>query len=384
MKIALCSDWVYPSVGGVQSHIAGLSKQLKIFGHEVVIVTKGMHDVEEINQSNETEIREIKTKSIAPIQHVIIPPNKEDLRKILKKEKFDIVHAHHAFTPTALLSINAAKKLGIPTVLTNHSISIASSSDLIWGSMSQLFFPLKKYIDAADRIIAVSQAASEFIGRFTEGKEIVVIPNGVDVFKFSQSEYLDPGLIASDFLESPTLFTVGRLSFRKGFHLLIEAMPNILRKVPDAQLYIAGKGYMMTFLKGLSNSLGLTNNVNFLGYVPDEALPWLYKNSDVFEFPSISAESFGITLIEAMAANSSIVASRIGGVPEIIDDGKNGLLFNPWDSKTLAEKTIQILENKKLSKMLGKNAYEAAKKKYDWLVVAGQIERVYRDVINDT
>ena len=236
MKIALCSDWVYPSVGGVQSHIDGLASQLTILGHEVVIVSKDMNDGEDINPSYKTVIREIKTKSIAPIKHVIVPPSREDLRKVMKKEKFDIVHAHHAFTPTALLSINVAKKLGIPAVLTNHSISIASSSDILWNSMSQILFPLKKYIDEADRIIAVSHAASEFIGRFTEGKKIIVIPNGVDVSKFSRSEYPDPGLIDPESLESPTLFSVGRLSFRKGFHLLIEAMPNILKKIPDAQL----------------------------------------------------------------------------------------------------------------------------------------------------
>lgn len=383
MKVALCSDWVYPTVGGVQSHIDGLASQLTTLGYEVVIVTKDMHDGENINPSNKTMIREIKTKSIAPIKHVIVPPSKEDLIKVMKKEKFDVVHAHHAFTPTALLSLDAAKNLGIPTVLTNHSISIANSSDILWNSMSQILFPLKKYINEADCIIAVSNAASEFIGRFTENKDIIVIPNGVNVTKFSQSKYPDPGLLDPSRLELPFLFAVGRLSFRKGFHLLIEAMPNILKEVPDAQLYIAGKGYMMTFLEGLSNSLGLNNNVNFLGYVSEEALPWLYKNSDVFIFPSITAESFGITLIEAMSARRAVVASKIGGVPEIIEDRMNGLLFNPWDSKGIAEKTLEILENEKLSNFLGENAFKTAEKKYSWPIVSGQIEQVYRDVINN-
>ena len=377
----MCSDWVYPSVGGVQSHIDGLATHLTGLGHEVVIVSKELNN-EEIGGS-QNSVREVKTRSVGPFEHAIVPPRREDLLKIMRRERFDIVHAHHAFTPTALLSIHTAKSLGIPTVLTNHSISVASSSDMLWNPMSHILFPLKRYIDEADRIIAVSNAASEFIGRFTENKNIIVIPNGVEVSRFSQDEYPDPGLIPREYNESPILFTVGRLSFRKGFHLIIEAMPSILSEHPDTQLYIAGSGYMQTFLEGLSTSLGLNDNIHFLGYVPDEALPWLYRNSDAFIFPSITAESFGITLIEAMSARRPVVASRIGGVPEIIEDGKNGLLFNPWDSKALAEKTNKVLSDDTYSEMLGRNAYESVEKKFSWSVITRQIEQVYMDLINE-
>jgi glycosyltransferase involved in cell wall biosynthesis len=372
---------VYPSIGGVQSHIDGLATHLTGLGHEVVIISKNPNN-EEIKVTQD-RIREIRTRSVAPIGHAIVPPRKQDLLKVMKRERFDVVHAHHAFTPTALYSINTAKSLGIPTVLTNHSISIASSSDMLWNPMSYILSPLKRYIDEADRIIAVSNAASEFIGRFTENKNIIVIPNGVEVSKFSQDEYPDPELISPEHVKDSVLFTVGRLSFRKGFHLIIEAMPSILKETPDTQLYIAGSGYMMTFLEGLASGLGLTDKIHFLGYVPEEALYWLYRNSDVFIFPSITAESFGITLIEAMSARRPVIASKIGGVPEIIEDGKNGLLFNPWDSKALAEKTNRVLGDNDYSETLGRNAYESVKKRFSWTIISKQIEQVYLDLINE-
>ena len=381
MKIALCSDWVYPSIGGVQSHITGLAGWLSEMGHEVVIVSKEMNQTNIEPPAYDSNIREIKTRKLSPIEHAIVPPNPSDLRKVFRNERFDVIHAHHAFTPTALLSLSVAKELGIPSVLTNHSISVASSSDTLWSSMSHILFPLRKYINEADRVIAVSEAAAEFISRFLERKEICVIPNGVDVSKFSQEEYPDPGLISQDTGDYPKIFSVGRLSFRKGFHLLIEAMPNILKERPDTRLFIAGKGYMMPFLKGLSNSFGLNDNVSYLGYVSDEALPWLYRNCDVFAFPSITSESFGITLIEAMAAGSPVVASRIGGVPEIVDDGVNGCLFNPWNSRELSEKISSLLNNPSIARDLGVTARKTAVERYSWSVVGSKIVNIYEELV---
>ena len=380
MKIALCSDWVHPTVGGVQSHIAGLASQLNELGHEVIIVTKEMNHSERKGDQFSSKIKEIKTRRITSFKHVIVPPNPNDLKTVMKREKFDVVHAHHAFTPTSLLSIRAANEQGIPTVLTNHSISVANSSDTLWNSMSYILSPLKKYINTADCIIAVSHAAAEFIERFVENKDVRVIPNGVDVSRFSAINCPDPGLLDPTTLESPTLLSLGRLAFRKGFHLLIEAMPNILNAEPNTKLYIAGNGYMTTFLRGLTTSLGLNGSVGFLGYVPDDALSWLYNNCDIFIIPSISAESFGITLIEAMAARRPVVASRIGGIPEIIEDGVNGMLFDPWDSRALSEKVVKLLRDPNMAERMGRIAYETVERKYSWPVVARQIEKVYKDI----
>lgn len=381
MKIALCSDWVYPSVGGVQSHITGLAMELTRMGHEVVIVTKETDEADPEFDPYNGAVREIRAKRVADLKHVLMPPNPRDLRKLLGAEKPDVVHAHHAFTPTPLLSINAAKELGIPSVLTNHSITFGNTYDIIWTPMSQALFPIRKFINDADRVIAVSGSAAEFIGRFLNDKRVTVIPNGVNVAKFAEPKEVDVEEINIATLEHPMLFAVGRLSFRKGFHLLIEAMPLVLGAHPDAVLYIAGKGGMMPYLNMLAEYLDIKSHVNLLGYVSDEALPLLYGMSDVFVLPSLTSESFGITLIEAMSARKPIVASRIGGVPEIIQDNHNGLLFDPWHSKGLADRVNTLLDDEEYAGKLGKNAYRDALEKYDWSVVARRVEKVYEELI---
>ncbi|MBM3292137.1 glycosyltransferase family 4 protein [Candidatus Bathyarchaeota archaeon] len=380
MKIALCSDWVYPTVGGVQSHIIGLTTNLIKNGHEVIIISKEQSEKEPKSSPYDRSVKEIRTKTVAPIKHVIMPPQADELEKILRNEKVDIVHGHHAFTPTALMSIDIAKKQGIPTVLTNHSISVANSYDMVWDLMSQVLFPVKGYVKQADRVIAVSHAAAEFIERFMDDKKAIVIPNGVDIERFSKPLSPDSQVLKKIPTDCPKILAVGRLSFRKGFHLLIEAMPRILKDSPKTQLIVAGKGYMMRYLKTFTEGLGLKNNIKFLGYVPDDSLPWLYNNCDIFTLPSLSAESFGITVIEAMAASKPVVASRMGGVPEIIDDNINGMLFQPWDSYELSEKIVKLLANMDYARALGKQAFNDAVQKYDWRVVTHQIEKVYEEI----
>lgn len=380
MKIALCSDWVYPSVGGVQSHILGLAGQLREMGHEVVIVTKEMDRSDAQGDPYPEGVREVRAKRLTEPEHVLMPPSPRDLRNLLRREGFDVVHAHHAFTPTPLLSLEAADRLGVPSVLTNHSITFANSSDLIWGPVSQVL-PFKRYINLANRVIAVSGSAAEFIERFMDGGRPVVIPNGVDVGRFHEPKPVQRSVVDPGRFEHPMIFGVGRLAFRKGFHLLVESMPRVLRRHLEARLYVAGRGMMMGFLGLLIESLDLQGKVNLMGYVSDEALPWLYRMCDVFVLPSVSAEAFGITLIEAMAAGRPVVASRIGGVPEIIDDGVNGLLFEPWDSSGLSEAVNTILENPKLAEDLGMRAHRSAEENYSWPRVARRIEEVYMEVV---
>jgi glycosyltransferase involved in cell wall biosynthesis len=380
LKIALCSDWVYPSVGGVQSHIMGLAAQLKELGHEVIIVTKEM-DHEDPTAEYPGGVRKVKAKRLTLPEHVLAPPNPDDLRRLLKREDFDVVHAHHAFTPTPLLSLDAARRLGVPSVLTNHSITFASSSDLIWGPVSQVL-PFKRYISMAGRVIAVSGAAAEFIERFMDSGKAIVIPNGVDVERFHDPRPVPKGVFDLTRLEHPMVFSAGRLAFRKGFHLLLEAMPRVLSVNPGARLYVAGKGAMAGFLSMLVESLDLKDEVKLLGFVPEDVLPWLYRSCDVFALPSVAAESFGITLIEAMAAGRPVVASRIGGVPEIIDDGVDGFLFEPWDSRGLSEAVNKLLGDPGLAAEMGRRAHAVAEERYSWPKVARRIEEVYEDVVS--
>jgi len=361
LKVALCTDWFFPQNGGVQSHVLGVALELTIPEAECL----GFRQV----------------NPLVPLPLVFIPPGLAGLKDVLKREEFDVVHAHHAFTPTSLMSIKFARKLDIPTVLTNHSIFLANNSDYFWTPMSYFLFPFRHYINETDKIIAVSQAAAEFISNFTKRERIVVIPNGVDVHRFhSVNSAVSKSLPRSN-LGKHIMLYVGRLAYRKGIQTLLRAMPYILEAIPGTQLLIAGSGYMKSFLWLLTKSLHLEDHVKWLGSVPDDELPSLYNLSDVFILPSIFAESFGITLLEAMASGTPIVASEIGGVPEVVENGVSGILFKKGDERELADAVINVLTDKIVAEELANNARKKVVERYSWSVVVEAIEGVYEEVI---
>jgi len=381
LKVALCTDWFYPRIGGIQSHVIGLTLELTKQGHEVVIITKEMNGKKSHHRGTEVEHLVRRVKPLVPLSHILIPPDLTELKDILKREKFDIVHAHHAFTPTSLMSVKFARKLGIPTILTNHSIFLANSSDHLWTPMSHFLFPFRHYINEAEKIIAVSKAAADFIEHFSRREKIVVIPNGVDVHRFTFVKSTVANGLPFSILKKPTILYVGRLVYRKGIHVLLRSMPYILEAIPDTQLLIAGSGYMESFIRLLTKSLNLEDHIRLLGFVPEDELPSLYNLSDLFILPSIYAESFGITLLEAMASGTPIVASAIGGIPEVVENGVNGILFKKGDELDLANAVIRVLDDPALANELAINARKKVEEQYSWPVVVKAIEGVYENVM---
>ncbi|TLN23761.1 glycosyltransferase family 4 protein [bacterium] len=351
MKVALCTDYFYPRIGGVSSHVAGLASELERRHHEVVILTKSAKSDTRYSIAGKVSY----LRPSIPIPVILVPPKAADIRDVLERGKFDIVHAHHAFTPTSLLSVSAARKIGMPAVLTNHTIFLASDHESLWVPTSYVLYPFRRYINKANLITAVSQTAADFIGHFTERGKVVVIPNGIDSDRFDSRPCAkeDP---MHEVGGGHIILYVGRLVYRKGIHVLVKAMPQILRELPDAQLLIAGEGVMGDFIKLLIKSLDLKDHVKLMGFVPNEMLPDLYGLSQVFVLPSLYCESFGITLLEAMASGKPVVASNVGGVPEVVEDEVTGLLFRKGDERDLADGVLRVMSDHDLALKLAEKA----------------------------
>jgi len=370
MKIALCSDW-YPRIGGVTSHMVRLAKELQKLGHEVTIITKNGH--EGATHEISLNVKGVNVQFLP--DNILTPPNLMKLGRILKEGKFDVVHGHHAFVPTSLFSISLAKRLGTPTVLTNHSIPFGYGS-CVWTPISYSFlFPYRRYVNKADKIIAVSNAAADFIKHFADERKVLVIPNAVDDTFFNDG--FDKKILNKN--RSPTILYVGRLSHRKGLHVLVPAMKHVVKKVPNARLLIVGEGYTKGFVRVLVKALGLEKNVKLLGLAHPQQLLLLYKMSNVFVLPSIYGESFGIVLLEAMASRVPVVATDVGGISEVITDNYTGLLLKPGNSKELANAILKVLNNPNLSKKLVKNARKEVMK-YRSHIIAKKIESVYEEL----
>ncbi|MCD6089535.1 glycosyltransferase family 4 protein, partial [Candidatus Bathyarchaeota archaeon] len=207
-----------------------------------------------------------------------------------------------------------------------------------------------------------------------------VVPNGVDVELFESVEKnIQPNLS-----EKPIILYVGRLSYRKGLQVLVRAMPFILKEIPNAHLIIAGKGYMDSFIRMLIKSLNLEGNVTMLGFIPDEKLPELYASSRLFVMPSLYCESFGVTLLEAMASGRPVIASNVGGIPEVVKDGVTGLLFRRGDAEDLADKIIMVLSDRNLAHSLASNAKRLVKERYSWPAIANKMEDLYEKALKQS
>ncbi|MGH2676221.1 MAG: glycosyltransferase family 4 protein, partial [Actinomycetota bacterium] len=228
--------------------------------------------------------------------------------------------------------------------------------------------PLWRRLDAR---IAVSDAAAAFVrARFRED-DLRVIPNGVEVELFAGAEPapLPPGR---------RILFVNRLDPRKGFRVMVEAFRRLALERPDVLLVVAGDGRGRAAFGDLP--IEVRARVVMLGSVAHADLPRYHAASEVFCAPATGRESFGIVLVEAMAAGLPVVASDIAGYREVVRDGIEGILVPPRDPGALAEALGRILDDPANRTALGRAGRERARR-FSWDGVAGEVEAVYREVV---
>ena len=377
MRVALVSDWYYPKIGGVASHMHHLAIKLKERGHEVAIVTNNRTTGKEEDLEKQG-IELIKIPGIvSPLLEVNVTyglKSSEELNEFLKD--FDIIHSHHAFTPLALKAVKAGRAMRRATLLTTHSISFAYESKL-WEALGFTISLFTDYLKYPHRIIAVSRAAKAFIEHFTD-VPISIVPNGVDDKRFSPTKEKDK-IKAKFGIKGNVVLYVSRMSYRKGPHVLL----NAFSKIEDATLVIVGSGEMLPFLKAQAKFLGIEDRVVFMGYVPDDLLPEIFKMADIFVLPSVSSEAFGIVVLEAMASGVPVIATDVGGIPEVLKENEAGLLIPPGNELELRKAIQKLLNNEELRKWYGVNGRKAVEEKYSWDKVVVEIEKVYEEIISN-
>ncbi len=371
MRIALVSDWYYPKIGGVATHMHHLALKLRERGHEVTIVTNSRGELME-DGINLLRIPGV----VSPILDVNITYSLKSTRELNEfLRDFDVIHSHHAFTPLALKAAKAGRRMGKATVLTTHSISFAHESRL-WEALGLTFPLFSKYLKYPHRIIAVSKAAKAFIEHFTD-TPIEIIPNGVDDGIFRPVRNREK--IKEEFsVEGRVVLYVSRMSYRKGPHVLLNAFSGI----EDAVLIMVGSGEMLPFLKAQAKFLRIEDRVRFLGYVESGMLPKLFGMADVFVLPSVTAEAFGIVILEAMASGVPVVATDVGGIPEIVRESESGVLVPPGNELELRNAIQKLLLDDGLRARFGANGRKAVEEKYSWDRVTERIEKTYEDILS--
>jgi glycosyltransferase involved in cell wall biosynthesis len=249
--------------------------------------------------------------------------------------------------------------------------------------------PLIKFVlEQADYVLCNSGFTLAKILEISRPKAYAVIAPGVDTERFS------PGVALSVFhqrepdipTDRPLVFALGKFIERKGFPYLIDAMA-LLTQDPAPFLMIGGRGPLKEQLKRQVQERGIADRVRFLDYIPDDCIPAYYAAADVFVLPSIvderdDTEGLGVVLLEALACETPCVASNVGGVPDVITDGLNGLLVEPGNPKALADKILQLISDDRLRQGMGVKGRLFVKKHFSWRAKAHEISQLYRFLLS--
>ncbi|MCK5628347.1 glycosyltransferase family 4 protein [Candidatus Bathyarchaeota archaeon] len=243
-----------------------------------------------------------------------------------------------------------------------------------------------RMLERSNKIIAVSEYTKRELLKYYRVKQdkIRVIHNGVDIEKFKPTiNKLKAKEVLGLDPEDKTILYVGRLYSRKGLFTLIESMPAVVKKFKKAKLMISGKGLSNELKKLISHAekLGVEKNIVFTGYFPDEKLPQLYQAADIFAF-STFYENLPFAILEAMSTGLPVVTTNVGGIPEIIEDGVNGFLVEPFNSNQLANRILRFLDNPKEAAVMGLAGRKTIEERFDWRLIVKKVLRVYREALN--
>ncbi|MFC1843572.1 glycosyltransferase [Thermodesulfobacteriota bacterium] len=296
------------------------------------------------------------------------------LLKLTQKIKPDIIHAHWIL-PQGFIAALGKKITGVPYIVTIHGGDI-------YGMQGKLTSALKRYaLHNASHVTVVSKDIQQVIKqKFGTGMRTDVIPMGVDSRLF-HPDRKSPALKEKHIISGPFLLFVGRLTEKKGPRYLIEAMPEVLQCFPESKLLIIGSGEQHQELISLSTSLGLQDRVIFTGATPNKELPEYFASADIFIGPSIQAaggdtEGFGLTFVEAAMSGCIVVASNVGGISDIIEDGKTGYLVKEKNPKAIADTVCSILKRPDTLSDIRIAARQKMISQFDWQVIAEKYKKL--------
>ena len=283
------------------------------------------------------------------------------VRWSLQEFRPDVVHVHEPFAPST--GMFAALRSPAPVVATFHAY--AERSALLTAASPVLRLVWRRI----EVKVAVSRAAASFVSRRC-GDGFRVVPNGADVGLFMNA-------IAADRPPGRTMLFVNRLDRRKGFSVAVRAFAILAKRYPDLRFVVVGDGEQRAAVSGLEPDV--RDRVELLGTLPHEEVARNHAAADVFVAPATGRESFGIVLVEAMAAGLPVVASAIPGYDEVVRDGVDGVLVPPTDPEALASAVERVLLDPALARRLGEAGRERSKR-YAWDRVTADLEPIYEEL----
>jgi glycosyltransferase involved in cell wall biosynthesis len=377
MRICFVNSFYPPYIGGAERYVSSIARKLSEMGHDVTVycASKPLH----AGESYDGKVRVVRMKTPMMFYGTPITVFPESFFR----EDYDIIHANFPSPYLAAVSSFLSKLKNTPSVLTWHNdLPPVTKAAKILVGLHDLASPL--YLNNFRKIIATTKIYAErskILRRFAD--KVIVIPNGVDTSKFNPNVKGDRIREKYSLKDKTIALFVGALTTwhrYKGLDYLLRALAIARKKNSSLALLVVGAGNLLPYYKKLAGELGIEDVVVFAGMVNDEELPEYYATCDFFVLPSIdSSEGFGIVLLEAMACGKPVVGSAVGGILEVIEDGKNGFLVSPKKEDDLAEKILLLAEGKALRKKMHPDTVRHAGL-LSWSDVVRKLLMVYNEV----
>jgi glycosyltransferase involved in cell wall biosynthesis len=348
-------------VGGAERHVVGLAVALRRKGHEVAVACSASGELSDPLDGANVPVRPLLDQLVKRRVSVVYA---RGLRRLVRERRFDLVHAH--VYASAAASALATVGTGVPLVVTEHT-------EGAWqGRLARL---VSRFIyRRARRVIAVSSSIrGRLIGRDRVPPEkISVIPNAV--IPAPDTSLDASGTLPDEWYGEPLIGTVARLQPEKGVANFLKAAARASVSCPSARFLVVGDGPLREELLRLADRLGLRERVRFLGHRADARA--LIGLLDVIVVPSLT-EGTPLIVLEAMAAGVPLVASAVGGVPDQVRHGKEGLLIPPGDATALGDALLELLQDPDRAHRLGEAGRRRADSVFSHAAMVRKIEGVY-------
>jgi glycosyltransferase involved in cell wall biosynthesis len=383
LRVCLLSKQFPPGVGGGETYAVELANGLGERGHDVDVYTQWIDSPDE-----EADVHEnVTVNRICKARRKLV--TFETLwfsfkaRRVVDFEQYDIVHG--TMMPASTVAVMPFNDISAPVVLTSHGTSLGEQGAVALETPADyllkfFFHPINVVMDflagqGADKVIAISDHAYRQLTTQYKLDEdrVEMIPHGVDTDWFYPRDE-NYSAVAE---EKITLLYVGRLGARKGLDLALRALHEADNE--DIEFVIAGTGRHNESLRDSVQQLDIDEQVQFLGYVPEEELPVLYSSADVFVLPS-RYEGFGLVLLEAMACGTPVIGADAGGIPTVIQNGVDGYVV-ARDENSIAKNFEQMARQENQRERMKKQALLSAES-HSWDQTVEKTERIYQNYLN--
>lgn len=339
-KIALVCDWYLPRIGGLELHLRDLAQQLMARGHDVHVICATPGPV----IRDGVTVHRLPVPLMPVLRTIRDPSGIAALTDVLRRERFDVIHAHNAYSPLALCALLVARRLGVPSVFTEHSVLRGASSVVLRGL--QCVYPWTSWPTV---LSAVSEFSAEDLRVISGRDDVFVVLNAVDPSAWTADR---SGAWAGE----PRVTGVMRFTRRKRPVDIVRVIPRVHEMLPQGlrpRFTLIGDGPERAHVEREARRLGVTEHLELLGRRSRGEIRGVLGRTSVFVIPSLK-EALSIVAIEARAAGVPVVARTPSGVAEVIEHGVHGFLAKNLDE--FAGHIARLVHDDVLRQRLGENA----------------------------